>query len=261
MVDFKPIEKQKYAAPALTKGLDILELMAEEVSGLTLKQIANKLGRSKSEIFRMLVVLNERGYINMDSDSDVYTITLKLFEIAHKQSNIERLSSAASPIMAKLSRAIKQSCHLVIVYNGRGIVVAQHDSPEDRHFRVRLGASVELPNTCSGHVILAFSDHEHCKEILDQAGKKVQKLCTDRKFIQRINVVKKQGYECIQSKQIQGIKDIAYPVYDYANKLIATLVVPFLEHLDYSHPISFSEVQKKLEIAAMDVSKRLGYSI
>ena len=53
----------KYTAPALEKGLDILEHLSRSDAGLTQAEIARVLGRSVSEIFRMLVVLQERGYI------------------------------------------------------------------------------------------------------------------------------------------------------------------------------------------------------
>ena len=53
---------QKYTAPALEKGLDILELLSSTDAGLSLSEIARDLGRSVSEIFRMLVVLQQRGY-------------------------------------------------------------------------------------------------------------------------------------------------------------------------------------------------------
>src|ERR1700733_6499817 len=54
----------RYTAPALDKGLDILELFASEPDGLTTSQVARRLGRTVGEIFRMLVCLAERGYIS-----------------------------------------------------------------------------------------------------------------------------------------------------------------------------------------------------
>ena len=50
-------------APALEKGLELLEVLAAEPVGLTQKQLADHVGRSVSEIFRMLGVLQQRGYI------------------------------------------------------------------------------------------------------------------------------------------------------------------------------------------------------
>src|SRR6476660_8430990 len=73
----------RYAVPALDKGLDILELLAQEAGGLSLNEIARVLGRTSSELFRMVVALARRGYIEQ-LNGDRYTLTLRLFEMAHR---------------------------------------------------------------------------------------------------------------------------------------------------------------------------------
>src|SRR5690606_2605919 len=47
----------RYSAPALEKGLDVLELLAAEAHGLNLQEIARRLDRSPNELFRMLDVM------------------------------------------------------------------------------------------------------------------------------------------------------------------------------------------------------------
>jgi DNA-binding IclR family transcriptional regulator len=74
--------------PALDKGLDVLELLAREAGGLSLNEIARSLGRTSSELFRMVVTLARRGYIEQ-RDGDRYTLTLKLFELAHRHKPIK----------------------------------------------------------------------------------------------------------------------------------------------------------------------------
>ena len=64
----KPERTASYSAPALIKGLDILELLAERRQDLTMKEIAEGLGRTKNELFRMIVALQERGYIQRNPD-------------------------------------------------------------------------------------------------------------------------------------------------------------------------------------------------
>lgn len=53
---------EKYRAPALDKGLDILELLSEQSDGLTRTEIVKAMGRGPSEIYRMLERLVARGY-------------------------------------------------------------------------------------------------------------------------------------------------------------------------------------------------------
>ena len=62
-------DEDRYRAPALDKGLDILELLAGVDGGLTQAEIAKKLDRSPNEFYRMLDRLVRRGYVTrLDGD-------------------------------------------------------------------------------------------------------------------------------------------------------------------------------------------------
>src|ERR1700761_2221029 len=56
-------DTDRYRAPALDKGLDILELLAEQKDGLTRAEITKLLGRNASEMYRMLERLVARQYV------------------------------------------------------------------------------------------------------------------------------------------------------------------------------------------------------
>ena len=54
---------ERYRAPALDKGLDILELLAQQPQGLTRAEIVKEMDRSASEIYRMLERLVARAFL------------------------------------------------------------------------------------------------------------------------------------------------------------------------------------------------------
>ena len=82
--------ERKYRAPALEKGLDILELLSRHGAPMTTSQMATTLGRSVSELFRMVLALEFRGYIAPSVDGrDGYTLTNKLFTLGISQGSRE----------------------------------------------------------------------------------------------------------------------------------------------------------------------------
>src|SRR5438045_7811845 len=99
-----------YQAPALEKGLDALELLANESHGLSKTDVARRLGRTISEVFRMLMCLESRGYIARDAD-ERYSLTLHLFKLAYQRPHIERLITESLQIMRDVAYQIKESCH------------------------------------------------------------------------------------------------------------------------------------------------------
>ena len=110
-----PKTSSRYPTPALEKGLDILELFASEPSGLTKSDVARKLGRTISEIFRMLLCLEERGYIAQSPHSDRYHLSLHLFKLAQEHPPIKRMTMQALPIMQQAAHELGQSCHLGVL--------------------------------------------------------------------------------------------------------------------------------------------------
>src|ERR1700674_5906733 len=128
---------RQYPTPALEKGLDILELFASEPAGLSKSDVARRLDRTVSEIFRMLLCLEERGYISQSRDGERYCLTLRLFKLAHEYPPTKRMIAEALPIMQQVAHEISQSCHLGVLEGGNVVIVAQVDSHASSGFYVR----------------------------------------------------------------------------------------------------------------------------
>ena len=101
---------KKYSAPALEKGLDILELLSKDLTPLSTSTIAEKLNRSNAEIYRMILVLEQRAYIEKDDESDGYKVTRKLLQLGTEQEPIKDILEYSQPIMRNLAEKTGMSC-------------------------------------------------------------------------------------------------------------------------------------------------------
>ncbi|MDV7396180.1 helix-turn-helix domain-containing protein, partial [Arthrospira platensis SPKY1] len=120
------LTQPSYAVPALDKGLDILEALAQSDSALTLSALARQLGRGNTEIFRMLNRLEARGYVLRD-ESGGYRLSLKLFQLARVASPLNRLLELAAAPLRELAHKLGQSCHLGVIEGGDLVVIASAD--------------------------------------------------------------------------------------------------------------------------------------
>src|SRR5262245_45173303 len=102
-----------YRAPALEKGIAILELLAGARQPLSVADIAATLTRSRAEIYRMLVVLESLQYIHRVDDGR-YDLTARLFDVASRHAPKRSVVVAARPVMEELAEATLQSCHLMV---------------------------------------------------------------------------------------------------------------------------------------------------
>jgi DNA-binding IclR family transcriptional regulator len=247
--------RRLYAAPALEKGLDILELFAAESEGLTGSDVARRLGRSVSEIFRMLVCLKRRGYI-CEADSDErFELTLKVFELAHRHQPLDRLVARARPLLQEVSNYTGQSCHLAMVSDAAIIVVAQVDAPGSMGFSLRLGAQVDLFDTASGHVILAFQSAVARQRALAAWQRRSRRALLPG-LQQHLAAIRARGYEEMPSYQVSGVLNISFPIFNQHGEAIAAMSVPFIKRV--GDRLETRQIKKRLQSASARLTARIG---
>ncbi|HTI01631.1 MAG TPA: IclR family transcriptional regulator [Acidisoma sp.] len=238
----------RYRAPALDKGLDILEVLAATEEGLSQAEIAKALDRTPNEIYRMLDRLTRRQYVRRTS-SDRYELSLKLFTLVHQHAPIRRLVPLAMPELREFSRCAQQACHLAIYDRGNVAVIAQVDAPGYWGFSIRVGSAIGLFNTGSGHVLLAFaSPRERATMTAEHQLMPHETIPPDLE--ERLARVKAQGWEIMQSQQTVGVSNLSVPVSGPNGSVIAALTCPYLERLDNTHSPNAEEVIALLRAAA-----------
>jgi len=246
---------RSYSAPALEKGFDILELLAQEQGGLTISEIAARLGRSISEVFRVIIVMERRLWLRKDPGTDRYSVTYRALDVAFRATPAQTLSQAAAPVMFDLAAAVNQSCHLVIRAQDRGIVVHRQESPAAVGFAIRLGTAVDLAVSCSGHVLLAFAPEERRKQILTGLLGSGAAL---RSALSRLDKVRAQGFEMQPSARTNGVTDVSYPVFGFDGQVAAAMTIPFLAMIDGSQLTDLGQTRDMLRDAAARLSAELG---
>jgi DNA-binding IclR family transcriptional regulator len=243
-----------YATPALDKGLDVLELLAHQPAGLTKSQMARELNRTVSEIFRMLLCLERRGYIAQLSE-DRYSLTLKLFKLVQEHPPTERLIADSLPVMHRLAHDTMQSCHLGVLEGGRVAILAQVNAPSNIGFYVKLGSTVDIMEAASGYVILAHQSSEQRERTLAEWSRE-----TGRKPPRDLEVhlarIRKAGYEKRASYLVKGIVNISFPIFDERGSAVGALTIPYIQ---YNGPeIPAGKVIDALRLSAEEITTALG---
>ncbi|PKQ63073.1 hypothetical protein BZG02_09910 [Labilibaculum filiforme] len=219
----------KYLAPALDKGLDIIEYLSMKAIPQSQMEISQGLEKSPNEIYRMLVCLEQRGYLIKDATSGKYSLSLKLYHLSHRHSPVDELVKTSKPFMEKLSSETKQSCHMGILYHGKLMVVSQMRSPGPVSLSIEEGSFFSLIKTTSGKVILAFMNEDRQKQILSE-DKEYNELSKEEKsdLLLRLQKIKERGYELGKSEITIGVTDIAVPVGDIQSGIFSTLAISSL---------------------------------
>ena len=228
-----PLADDRYRAPALDKGLDILELLARQPQGLTRAEIVKKMDRNASEIYRMLERLVARQYVMRSLPGDRYALSLKLFTLAHMHPPLNRLVTQAMPIMEAFAQKAEQACHMGVYDQGNVLVAAQVNGPGTWSMTLRVGGHVGLVDTASGQVLLAFADASQARQMLAQHTALEGEAPADPEALAAaLGLIRKQGYFERDSPQSLGVADISCPIFGPDHSALAVLTCPCVRRLD-----------------------------
>jgi DNA-binding IclR family transcriptional regulator len=219
----------RYTAPALEKGLDIIELLAAVRAPLTMTEIGVRIGRSRNEIFRNLRILEERGYLERRGGGDQFSLTNKLFEMGMSNPPVADLVEASYPVMAETARRISQSIHLAVPSRDQMVVVARVESPGDIGFTVPLGHRRLLSDSTSGRVLLAFQHPAVQEQWIELVRAAVPAGTLDEAGLRaRLAAIREQGWDVADSATVLGVKDICFPIFARGGEAVAALTTPFV---------------------------------
>ncbi len=246
-------DSEKYRAPALDKGLDILELLASTDGGLTQVEIAKAIGKSPNEFYRMLDRLVRRGYVQRQ-DGDRFFLTLKLFGLAHFHAPLRRLVSFAAPVMRDFSNQARQACHLAVYDRGVVAVIAQQDSSTYWALSIRVGAQMSLFNTGSGHVLLAFQTDAQREIMIAEQLRGGDETSVPDGLLERLEQIRTNGFESMNSLQTAGIRNISAPVLTLDGTALAAITCPYITPLNSNAP-SVDDCVGLIRDAARNISE------
>lgn len=220
-------EDPKYRAPALEKGLDIIELLARVQEPLSLNRISLALGRTVSEIFRMVQVLEYRGYVEGADSGGGYVLSNKLFTLGIASPPTKSLLEVALPVMRRTAQALVQSCHLAVASGDQMVVVARVEAPSEFGFSVRVGHRRALAGSTSGVVLYGFQPERVRAEWSARLTPDVDAADWER-FEERAEAARAAGYARADSAVVAGVIDISAPVM-HQGLVLAALTVPFVK--------------------------------
>jgi DNA-binding IclR family transcriptional regulator len=248
--------RAKYAVPAVDKALDVLELLSEQAVPMTQAQLARALGREPTEIFRLLGVLEARGYLRRESNGG-YALTLKLFELSRTHSPHEQLLRVATAPMRDMVDRVRESCHLSVLHRDQVLVLVQVDSPKPIRLSVEAGSLHSPVDTISGQLLLAYTPEAERDELLSRRAEYLRMRASDRSaFLAKLDKVREDGWAYAEDLRYIGGRDLGVPVGSPKSRTRAALTIATLKSKDA--PEDLFELLPLLRQCADDIARVAG---
>jgi DNA-binding IclR family transcriptional regulator len=161
-------------------------------------------------------------------------------------------------VLKMFAQKTMQACHLAVFDRGRVVIIAQVDSPGYWGLSIRVGATVGLFNTGSGHVLLAFRSPEERALMVAEYERVVDDTEEPENIAQRLAQVQARGYEAMPSRQTAGVHNLSAPILGPDGKAIAAMTCPYLAPLNQPLAPDMPETIRMLVEATQELSVMMG---
>lgn len=253
-IDQSDDQERLYSAPALEKGLDILECLATSDEPLTTRALAERLGRSKNEIFRMVHVLLRRGYLSRMPGSEGLSLSGKLFGLGMRTPASRALVPAALPEMEAFSDRTGLSANLVVLHGGETVIAATTIGASTAGITLGLGYGKKALDARSGLAILAYQAGPSGERLMREAIAAIGGT-PPSDLDERLAAIRKQESFIVASRDILGVNDVICPIRDGRGVALASLLVPCLTLR--TNPIDLESVRTDLQTTCATICAKL----
>lgn len=221
-------EKDRYSSSSLVRGLEILRLFRPEQPTLSLVEIANQLGVSRTTPFRLLFTLQSLGYLRQNEHTKRYELTPKVLELGFAYLSSLQITEVARPYLEKLRDETGGTAHIGILDDTAVVFVAVQQTRGVSTFHVAVGSRLPAHATAIGKCLLAFQPRESWEELLMVSD--LQSYTKDTKtmmtaILKELDMVRKQGYSVSSGEFEVGIRSVAAPIFDETGNIIAAVSV------------------------------------
>jgi IclR family transcriptional regulator, pca regulon regulatory protein len=213
-----------YMVPSLERGLRLLSVLASARTELSLSELAERLGLSRSTVFRLCYTLDHLGYVRRTRLG--YEMGPRVLTLGFDYLSSLDLVDTARPELIALRDDTGASAHLGVLHGRDVIYIAQVASQRQLASRVAIGSHFPAHAMSMGRLLLsALSDEEFdalykgvsLEKFTDDTPATVQELR------QRIAADRKRGYVISRGSFERGIAAVAAPVLGADGKVVAAV--------------------------------------
>ncbi len=201
----------------LTRGLTILERLAEVDGGMTLTDVAARVGLPASTAHRLLATLEQTGFVYQSGDLGLWYVGLKAFRVGSAFVSNRDFVGESHPYMRRLMEQSGETANLAIMDAREVVFIAQVQCHEVMRMSVRLGSRLHVHASGSGKAILAGLPLSVLNEFLEASPLiplTSHTIVDVKKLHEDLAVIRRRGYSYDDEEVAVGLRCVAAAIYD-----------------------------------------------
>lgn len=211
---------------ALARGLDVLTCFSAERSSLSLTEVASSTGLARPTARRLLLTLEELGYVRVETRG--FMLTAKVMDLGIAYIDSLGLWDVAKPHMEALVSATGESSSMSELDGSDIVYMARVSVPKIIALRVTLGTRFPAIVTSQGKVLLAALDAATLAATLKIPSRSDLPVVASRPLEEielELATIRARGWATADQELAPGVRSVAVPVRNAKGHVRAALNV------------------------------------
>lgn len=213
---------------AVQRALQLLNAFEPGEPELELRRIAQRVGLSGATTYRLLLTLQEQGFIHQNPVTDRYRLGVRLLYLGHLAREQNDVRPVALPHMRQLRDATGESVHLNIMAGVHHVCIEWVDSPHDLRNTTVLGKPYPLYCDASGKILLAYQRSEFIEQIASEADLQPvtgNAIADSDTLLSELARIRANGYSISRGEGIVDSSSISAPIRDSSGGVVACITI------------------------------------
>jgi DNA-binding IclR family transcriptional regulator len=202
-------------APALQRGLALLQELATRPRGASQSELAEALHLPQTAVHRLALTLEHLGYLSKEPASRSWRVTHKLLLLGQPHSGARSLVEACLPAMRQILELTNETTQLCVLAGQDCVLLEQLPSRHPFKYVVDLGSRPPIQCCAPGKAMLAFLDEPQLHAILSKLRFEAHtpRSIVNKAALQKeLDRVRDTGFALDAGEHLEGIHCIAAPL-------------------------------------------------
>jgi IclR family transcriptional regulator, KDG regulon repressor len=247
---------------SLSRGAQILRLLADHTVALGVTEVADHLGVDPSTSYRLLATLETHGFVVQDQDTKKYTVGYGVLEVASALLSRLSIVEISRPHMRELAAWSGENTHVAVRDRLAAVSVGSESAAGILRVETTIGKAEPLHCTAIGKALLADYNRAQLAELF--GNEPLHRYTPNTKTtLEELEAelarARAAGYTVDDEELHPGVRCIAAPVREHTGRVVAAFGL--------SSPAVRLKLERIPELAsrtiehARAISGQLGYAL
>ena len=253
-------ERSEYSVQAVTTAIRVLEALGDAEHEQSIPELCAKLNLTKSNTNKLLVTLEQFGYVDSNSYTGNFRLGVKTFQISQAYINKLSLPEISLPIQRDLRDQVNESVYISVLRGENVVYLSVVETDASVRVMPRIGNVGPAYATATGKVQLAFMEEKEVESLYSGpfTPYTANTLKSAEKLYDELEIIRKQGYALDNEEYELGVRCVAAPVKNFMGNVIAGMSISApVERMDDSR--IQAELLPKLLEATHKLSTKFGF--